>query len=243
MSATCYTVSAKFYERISTYIGVKVSIMANYELVRWLNYKDLHLVTNGKCYGIEDMHKKLICPIKYLDIGMFGEFGLAIIKYEKNIFSKVQLGVITEKGEETLFPSDCEDIVILSRNLLAVKVRINKTNSKWMLTTRSGQRLSAPKYDEHPKWIIFDNLLSICIDGLFALSDTKGNQLCKAQYTRFRLEAYYREKETGIACEGARDGFWYKINTKGVEIKTKYHEPVYERVKLVNLPIKYKAKE
>lgn len=190
-------------------------------LVRWLNYKDLHLVTDGKRFGIEDMHKNLICPVKYLEIGDF-IYGLACIKYKKHIFSKVQVGVINEKGEETLFSSDCERVEILSYNLLAVQVRVNKDESKWMLTTRAGQRLSSPKYDKCPEWIVEGMLLSAPIDGMFTLIDGKGHQLCKAQYVRLRSSAYYRE--TGIACEGARDGYWYKINIKGVELKARYHE-------------------
>ena len=203
------------------YIGAKVAIMA-INLVRWLNYKDLHLVTDGKHFGIEDMHKNLICPVKYLEIDDF-IYGLAVIKYKKHIFSKVQVGVINEKGEETLFSSDCERVEILSYNLLAVQVRVNKDESKWMLTTRAGQRLSSPKYDKAPKWVVKDKLLSAPIDRLLTLIDDKGNQLCKPRY-KFLRSVSRRERESGVACEGARDGYWYKINVKGVELKARYHE-------------------
>lgn len=192
------------------------------ELVCWLNYKDLRLVTNGRRFGIVDSNNELICPIKYLKIGIF-TCGLATVKYKKNIFSKIQIGIVNEKGEETLFPCECEEIKVLSYNLLAVKVRINENKSKWMLTTRNGKSLCSPKYDEAPEWIVSDKLLSAPVDRLITLIDEKGHQLCKPQYYRLRT-VHKSERESGVACEGARNGYWYKINIKGVELKARYHD-------------------
>ena len=194
------------------------------ELVCWLNYKDLLLATNGRRFGIVDPNNRVICPIKYLKIGIF-VCGLATVKYKKNIFSKVQIGVVNEKGEETLFPSECEEVKVLSYNLLAVKVRINENKYKWMLTTRTGKALCSPKYDEAPEWVVSDKLLRASVDHLITLIDEKGHQLCKPQYYRIRL-APKIDRENGVACEGARNGYWYRINIKGVELKARYHEYV-----------------
>jgi hypothetical protein len=148
-------------------------------------------------------------------------YGLAVVKFKKNIFSKVQLGVINEKCEETLFPNECEEIIVLGNNLLAVKVRINEGTYKWMLTTKVGKKLCSPKYDKCPEWVVKDRLLFAPVDNQITLIDNAGHQLCKPKYTRLIINWY--DGENGIVCEGARNGYWYKINIKGVELESKYH--------------------
>jgi hypothetical protein len=158
--------------------------------------------------------------------------GFAVIQYKKNIFSKMQWGIDDEKNNFILFIGKFEDVIVLNSNLIARKVKITKDMFKWELVKKTGERICQPKYDKCPQliatiWKVQKNTSRYFyiapINGCYAVLDAAGRQLCKPQYTRWR-EAYRDERESGIICEVARNGYWYKINTKGVELKTKYHE-------------------
>lgn len=165
-----------------------------------------------------------VCIMKNYTIVHLYEDGVAVIKYKKNIFSKLQWGVRNENGETTLFAGEFEDVIILSCSLIARKVNLGKDNFKWELTKWNGQKICPPKYDNCPEWIIKDKLLFAPANNLIALIDNAGHQLCKPRYMRLRPVVYTRERDAGIACEGVRNGLWYKININGVELKTEYHQ-------------------
>ena len=155
----------------------------------------------------------------------FYENGVRVIKYKKNIFSKTQWGIKNEKGEITLFSGEFENVVVLSTKLIARKVKLGKDKFKWELAKYSGQRICQPKYDKCPKWVVRDRLLFAPVNNQIALIDNVGHQLCKPQYTRLAITT--SDRTCGVVCEGARDGYWYKINIKGVELEAKYYRRCY----------------
>lgn len=149
--------------------------------------------------------------------------GLQVITYKKNIFSKIQWGVINNKQEITLFSGNFEDVVILNRNLIARKVKIAKDKFKWELAKKSGERICPPKYDYCPEYIVrtwtsenIENYFYIApVDGLYTLINGTGQQLCKPMYERIE-----RDYVGNGFLRGLRGKYWHKINKKGIELKS-----------------------
>lgn len=182
-------------------------------------------------YSVAAPNGSLICHMWFMEIKPYVE-GLAVVKHKKNIFSKMQCGVVDIYGIVTLFSGEYNNAIVLGRNLIAVQEKVREDQKgRWGLVDKNGTIICKPKYSKCPEWLIKDKLLLAQIDELLTLLDNKGHQLCKAQYTRVRTTCR-RETESGIACEGSREGYWYKINFKGVELKTRYHERAWDKVPL-----------
>ena len=148
--------------------------------------------------------------------------GLAVIKYKKNIFSKMQWGVDDEKNDFILYTGKFEDVRVLNINLIARKIKIGKDKFKWELAKRSGERICPPKYDECPEFIIrtwissnVENYFYIApVDGLYTIINGAGYQLCKPKYESIQRDFY----GDGF-LKGLRTGTWYKLNKKAVELE------------------------
>lgn len=203
--------------------------MANYKKTGNILGTNLEEVKKGRKYSVAAPNGSLICHMWFVKIKPYVD-GLAAVKRKKNIFSKMQCGVVDIYGIVTLFSDEYDDAIVLNKNLIAVKEKVKDgQKALWGLVDKNGTIICKPKYTKCPEWILKDKMLWTQIGNFITVLDSSGHQLCKAQYTRIR-PAYYIEKQSGIVCECARGGYWYKINIKGVEIKTKYHEPAYDSV-------------
>ena len=164
--------------------------------------------------GIALQGEKMLCPVKYMSIDSFVD-GLAAVRYKKNIFTKVQNGVINEKGEETLFSHEYILIKVLNRNMIAAKVPTGRDEFGWCLIKKSGERICQPKYDCFPDRIGNTQFWKAAVNGYFTLIDEKGHQLCKPIYD----DIVWRDG----CLQGLRDRYWYRMNNRGVE--TGYKTP------------------
>ena len=199
--------SQKFNERISTYFCTKVSIMT----ITINSNKGWQVVENKGKLGVADKNGNLLCPAKYSYIRYFSH-GMAPVCLKKSKFGKEQWGIINEKFEETLFSESYEDVEVCNSKFLAVKVKVNKKESKWGIIKKSGEILCPPKYDECPEKI-GDGLFVVKIDGKCALIDENGRQICKAKYTHILTS----NAEVGIFV-GYRGGNYYRMNKNGIEL-------------------------
>ena len=161
--------------------------MANYKRTGRVVANNFEVVKKCGKYGVATINGSLICSIKYLQIKPFVD-GLASVKRRKNIFSKVQWGVIDVYGFETLFPGEYADIVVLNRDLIAVQEKTKKARKgRWGLLDKYGRVICKPKYDECPGYVIPNEFWKASIDDLFTLIDSSGHQICKAKYDKIYL--------------------------------------------------------
>lgn len=187
--------------------------------IEWLDEeKKWRLVEDKNRYGVVSKDGKVICTVKYLRISPFVD-GLAAIRFKKNIFSKIQTGVINENGEETLFSSEYLEIKVLNRNMIAAKVEVAKDKFKWCLIKKTGERICQPKYDACPEKILHTDLWRAPIDTKYAVISANAQQLSKPIYDDiWWFEGY---------LQGLRDRYWYKMNKQAVEIDCRPHSTHY----------------
>ena len=175
-----------------------------------INEQGWTLAEKRKKFGVKNNKGKLIIPIKYLYISPFID-GLAIVKYKSSIFSEVRWGIINEEGQEHLFSTDYEEIKILNGNLLAVRVSDENGNLRWGLINKFGYRITKPKYDDCPG-IFKSGLAIVSCDGLCALINDTGYQICSAKYERIDIT------EEGLITVW-REGKSYRMNRSGAILK------------------------
>ena len=185
--------------------------------------KNLEEVKKGRKYNVAAPNGSLICPIWFKKIKPYVD-GIAVVQGKKNIFSRTQWGILDIYGIVTWISGEYENVIALTRNLIAVQEKVKKgQKGAWGLVDKNNIVICKPKYDKCPEWIIKGEFLMAQVCCQITILDNAGRQLCKPQYTSLR-NAYRDERESGIICEGIRNGYWYKINNKGVELKTGYHE-------------------
>jgi len=152
-----------------------VFVMASYvktgKTLDW-NRKE---VKKGNKYSVADSIGHLICPMWFLEIRSYID-GLATVKYKKNIFSKVQWGVVDTHGCVTLFSGDYENMIVLNHNLIAVQEKGQKgQKGRWGLVDKNGIVICKPQYDECPVCIIGNQFYTVSINGMHMLIDATGH--------------------------------------------------------------------
>lgn len=169
-------------------------------------YGDFKLVRIGNKVGLRDKSGNLVCPIKYSVIYRFVD-GLAIVKIKLG-HEQYQWGFINQKGEERLFLGDYQAIIVLNRKVIAVKCW-----GHWGLIDKLENFICKFKYDECPG--AYNNGFSkVKCGGFYAFIDENGRQICATQYTDVENFDEYGQVDV------KRSGCWYRMNKKGVELKS-----------------------
>lgn len=169
-------------------------------------YGAFKLVRIGKKVGLRDKVGNLVCPIKYSIIYRFVD-GLAIVKI-KHSHEQYQWGIINQKGEEKLFLGNYQEMKVLNRKVIAVKCW-----GHWGLIDKFERFICDFKYDKCPSSYI-NGFSKVIRNELYAFIDESGRQICAAKYTEVGDFDEYGQVDV------KRDGHCYRMNKKGVELKS-----------------------
>ena len=150
--------------------------MPAYKELEWLDgARKFKKIQKGKKFGIQTANGKIICKPKYKKIYPFVD-GVTVVEYQKNIFSKVLLGIVTKEGNEFLLDVNCVKAVVLNRNVIAVKILIDQEKSEWAIFNSEGNEKYKTHYDACPE--PFENgFAKVKLDWGWTFIDEKGRRI------------------------------------------------------------------
>jgi hypothetical protein len=125
--------------------------MINYKELEWLDERrKFRKVGKHGRFGVKKTKGDLICKIRYNKISPFVD-GIAIVEYKKFFSSKILLGILTTEGKEILFDENYKRVVVLNRNVIAVKIQIDEDKSEWAIVNSKGIEMYGIRYEDCPE--------------------------------------------------------------------------------------------
>ena len=125
--------------------------MANYKEFEWLDERRrFRKVGRFKKFGVKKSSGDLLTKIKYADISSFVD-GVAVVRYRRFYFSEILWGIITTDGKEVFFDKNCKKVVVLNKNVIAVKIQVDEEKCEWAIFNSAGIEPYGIRYDKCPE--------------------------------------------------------------------------------------------
>ena len=157
--------------------------MANYKELEWLDERRrFRKVGRFKKFGVKKSSGDLLTKIKYTKISPFVD-GIAVVEYQRFFFKQTILGIVTTDGKEVLFDKNCKKVVVLNKNVIAVKIEVEEETYEWAIFNSEGIEPYGFRYEVCPTEFV-NGFSQVKHKGKYNFINEMGKQLGVASYTR-----------------------------------------------------------